>query len=81
VSKHWKPESDSARWLQVDGCVPPKKQPWPEGATAGLVLVAAACLAVGVVLYQVAGPRDVVDESAAVDWDAVQGLSGPDSAD
>jgi hypothetical protein len=40
-------------------------KPWPAGATAGLMLVAAACLGVAVVLYQVAGPRDVFEEDAS----------------
>lgn len=53
MSKPWNPD----RQRRV-------RHSWPEGATAGLVLVAAACLALGVVIYQVAGPRDVVDKEA-----------------
>jgi hypothetical protein len=53
VSKHWSPENEVARVRE-----PRVRESWPAGATVGLVLVAAACLAVGVVLYQVAGPRD-----------------------
>ena len=40
-----------------------QKASWPEGATAGLLLVAAACSAVSLTLYQVAGPRDVFAET------------------
>jgi len=32
---------------------------WPQGATAGLLIVGAACLGVSLTLYHVAGPRDV----------------------
>ena len=38
---------------------------WPEGATAGLLLVAAACLGLSMTLYHIAGPRDVFAETAA----------------
>jgi len=45
-------------------CVPARKASWPEGATVGILLVAAACLALSLTLYQVAGPRDVFAEGA-----------------
>lgn len=65
MSKHWNP-NDEIAWPKVaDDVARPKKAPWPEGATAGLVLIAAGCLALGVVLYQFAGPRDVVEEDVA----------------
>jgi hypothetical protein len=35
-----------------------RKASWPEGATAGILIVAAACLGVALTLYHVAGPRD-----------------------
>ncbi|MFL6754490.1 MAG: hypothetical protein ACJ8EH_07665 [Sphingomicrobium sp.] len=35
------------------------RRSWPEGATAGILLVAAACVGLSVTLYQLAGPRDV----------------------
>ena len=38
---------------------------WPEGATAGLLLIAVACLGLSMTLYHIAGPRDVFAESAA----------------
>ena len=64
--KHWKPDGDSAHWLTADAYAPPPKgKSWPQGATAGLLMVAAACLAVGALLYQVAGPRQPVEEEAA----------------
>jgi hypothetical protein len=37
----------------------PTRKSWPDGATAGLALVAAACIALSLTLYQLAGPRDV----------------------
>lgn len=54
MSKHWKPEAKLApvRAAKV-------KSRWPEGATAGLVMVAACCVGVALVLYKVAAPRDV----------------------
>jgi hypothetical protein len=53
MSKHWNPQAEVARVRK-----PPVKHSWPASATVGVVLVAAACLAVGVIVYQVAGPRD-----------------------
>ncbi|MGN6154880.1 MAG: hypothetical protein ACTHN4_03995 [Sphingomicrobium sp.] len=39
----------------------------PEGAKAGLLLIAAACVGIAIGAYQVLGPRDVVaDEVAAM---------------
>lgn len=40
------------------------RRSWPEGATAGILIVAAACLAVSLTLYHLAGPRDVFAEDA-----------------
>jgi hypothetical protein len=40
-------------------CASRQRLAWPQGATAGLLIVAAACLAVSLTLYHVAGPRDV----------------------
>ncbi|MDP9422945.1 MAG: hypothetical protein M3Q19_08955 [Pseudomonadota bacterium] len=64
MSEHWNPDGEIARWTGADDLARPGKRSWPEGATAGLVLVAAGCLALGLVLYQFAGPRDVVEEVA-----------------
>ena len=65
MSKHWNPEAEIARQDRADQVAPPPKAVWPEGATAGLVLVAAGCLALGAILYQVAGPREPIEESVA----------------
>ena len=46
--KHWNPRREAK-----------PKAHWPEGATAGLILVAAACVGIAAILYKVAGPRDV----------------------
>ena len=51
----------------MDGTAAPAGRSWPEGATAGLLLVMAGCLAFGALLYRVAGPRDVVGEEAAIE--------------
>ena len=60
MSKHWSPENEVARIRDAR-----VRESWPAGATVGLVVVAAACLALGVVLYQVAGPRDSFAEEDA----------------
>ena len=43
-----------------------RKASLPEGAIAGLLLVAALCLFVSTALYQVAGPRDVFADEIAI---------------
>ena len=74
MSRHWKPDSEIARIRPVRGgrlrsldefapadaeiSALPKKR-WPQGATVGLLLVAAACAGTAVALYLAAGPRDV----------------------
>ena len=60
MSKHWSPDNETARIREARVA-----HSWPAGATVGVVLVAAACLAVGVVVYQVAGPRDSFAEEDA----------------
>ena len=64
MSRHWNPDEELARGIVAEEFARAQKRAWPQGATAGLVLVAALCLAVGVTLYQFAGPRDVVEEGA-----------------
>ena len=54
MSRHWNPQDELARVGKAQA-----KPRWPKGATAGLVLVAAGCLGLALVLYRVAGPRDV----------------------
>jgi hypothetical protein len=53
VSKHWNPDDaiDEARGRL-------HKVRLPEGAWAGLTLVALACLGTAILLYRLAGPRD-----------------------
>ena len=54
MSRHWNPDEDVAR---VRSATP--KPRWPEGATAGVTLVAVSCLALAVLLYKLAGPRNI----------------------
>ena len=58
MSKHWNPEDElaSAR-ASAEGAR--GRREWPQGATAGLLMLAAACVGTIVLLYQLAGPRDV----------------------
>ena len=63
MSMHWKPDSDVASARPVE-CLAPARKHWPAGATVGLAAVAAACLALGAVVYHVAGPRDVFEEDS-----------------
>ena len=44
-----------------------RRSSWPEGATAGLLLIACACFGLSAMLYHIAGPRDVFAESEAYD--------------
>ncbi len=44
----------------------------PPGAFAALVLLGAACIGVGIGLYQMMGPRDVIADEAAAGWNAVR---------
>ena len=75
MSRHWQPDGEIARVRPARGrrlraldaveapawpqSPPRRKQRWPEGATAGLVLIAALCVGTAVGLYLAAGPRDV----------------------
>ena len=59
MSKHWNPKGEIGLARQA-----PARRPLPPGAVGGIAIVAAACLALCVVLYQVAGPRQVVEEEA-----------------
>ena len=62
MTKHWNPDEELVLQLAAEERVRAAKRPLPPGAVAGLVLVASCCFAVGVVLYQFAGPRAVVEE-------------------
>lgn len=61
MSRHWKPDGDAVRILPDTNRV---RKRWPDGATAGLVIVAAACIGIAAVLYHVAGPRDAFEEQS-----------------
>lgn len=79
VSRHWNPDEELAnracprhaldcelaRRIAAEELARTQKRPLPEGSVAGLVLVAACCLAVGLSLYQFAGPRQVVERDVA----------------
>ena len=54
MSAHWNPEDDL-----VQARAERAKPSWPKGATAGLVLVAAGCVGLAMILYRLAGPRDI----------------------
>ena len=56
MSKHWNPRGDLDRIVPTER---PQRAAWPAGATVGVALVAACCIGAAVVLYHVAGPRDV----------------------
>ena len=71
MSRHWKPDGERTRWTRADGYAPSAGGSWPQGATAGLLMIAAGCLALGALLYRVAGPRVVIEQNAAVDWNQV----------
>ena len=63
MNSHWNADEELARRIAAEELARQEHR-WPEGAKAGLVLVAAMCLAVGLTLYQFAGPRAVVEEGA-----------------
>ena len=46
------------------GCASRTRLSWPEGATAGILIVAAACLGVSATVYHIAGPRNVFAQEA-----------------
>lgn len=51
---HWNPDEDVARSRELRPA-----QSWPEGATAGLIMLAAGCIAFMALLYRLAAPADV----------------------
>ena len=59
MSRHWKPDREAVRISPVGERA---RKRWPEGATVGLAIVAAACIGLAAVLYHVSGPRDVFEE-------------------
>ena len=61
MSRHWKHDGDAVPI--VSGGERARRR-WPEGASVGLAIVAAACLGLAAVLYHVAGPRDAFEEAS-----------------
>lgn len=55
---HWNPEDELASARATTERARGKRD-WPQGATAGLLMLAAACVGTAVLLYRIAGPRDV----------------------
>jgi endonuclease YncB( thermonuclease family) len=66
MSRHWEPPRRP--WTRADAYVviAGGRGRLPAGAKAGLVLVAAACVGVGIGSYQAFGPRQIVAPEAAV---------------
>ena len=62
MSRHWNPDEELARCIAADEAARQARK-WPEGATVGLLMVAVSCMAVGLTLFQFAGPRDVIEDS------------------
>jgi hypothetical protein len=54
MSKPWNPADAIAQ--SRDAGV---RSTWPSGATAGLAMLAAACVGIVMLLYRIMGPRDV----------------------
>jgi hypothetical protein len=52
--KQWNPDDEIARAREAR-----VKPSWPQGATAGLAVLAGCCIGVAAILYHLAGPRDV----------------------
>ena len=86
MSKPWRPDDDvvrarfggAKRLRSLDELIPPdlarpirRIRRLPDGAKAGLVLFAAACIGAAIGLYALAGPSDVFERDPAIDWNAV----------
>jgi hypothetical protein len=54
MSAHWNPEDELNRVRPT-----PARPHIPAGSAVGLAVVAATCLSVAVLLYRLAGPRDI----------------------
>ena len=69
MSRHWEPPRRP--WTKADAYVAIGGGParLPPGAKAGLVLVAAACLVIGIAAYEVLGPREIIAAEAKTDAD------------
>jgi hypothetical protein len=55
MAQHWNPNDDL---LRVRDARPAVRL--PDGAAAGLMMVAAGCVGLALLLYKLAGPRDII---------------------
>ena len=69
MSKHWRPDKDVLRARSGAG----RRKRLPDGGKAGLVLVAAACVAIAIGVYQAFGPREVIAPGAEAKSDRPDG--------
>jgi endonuclease YncB( thermonuclease family) len=80
VARHWKPPGKNDRiraarsgpWDVPQSHAPAKRL--PEGAKAGLVLIAGACLGLVAGLYSALRPLEPVATGAEIEWNAVQAV-------
>ena len=72
MSKHWTPD-DKIAWIKAESYAPRSRR-WPAGATAGAVLIGAACAGLAFGLYQAAGPYKPVASGAEIEWNEVQAV-------
>jgi hypothetical protein len=54
MSRHWNPDGELTRARRT-----PARPRLPAESITGLALVATACIATAVLLYRLAGPRDI----------------------
>ena len=54
MSRHWNPDEELARARRTAA-----RRRLPAESITGLAMVAAACVATAVLLYKLAGPRDI----------------------
>ena len=73
MSRHWNLGEELARVREER-----PRAAWPQGATAGLVLVAAGCVGIAALAYWAAGPRHRFADDSAIDW---EGLPSPPPAE
>lgn len=65
MGRYWNPDEELACRIEAEELARARKRSWPQGSLAGLALVATCCLAIGLTLYQFAGPRQVVEKDVA----------------
>ena len=76
MSRPWKPDPRE-HWTAIQGYARETKRGWPPGATAGVLLVGAACLAVAWSYSRMASRRELVDSSATQWKTAPKRAAGP----